>query len=300
VVSAKTPDNLRVDILRRFAARQILQLVNVDLFGEGFDLPAIEVVSFARPTESFSLYSQQFGRVLRLMIPEHLKKIWDSLIDAERRREIATSAKPYGMVIDHVNNIIRHGLPDAAQIWSLDRRERRRDKSDAIPLRVCTSCLQPYEAVSKCCPYCGFYMEPQSRSAPAFVDGDLTELDAETLAKLRGDLMCKDGDFYAPVGLDMGAQIAARGHWMNRQDSQRSLRNAIAWWAGVESARGETESASYRRFFFKFGIDVANAQLLGRAEADELASKVLAELNKIGIDGTVSAEIYFASQLRFM
>ena len=36
-------------------------LVNVDLFGEGFDLPAIEIVIMARPTASFILYTQQFG-----------------------------------------------------------------------------------------------------------------------------------------------------------------------------------------------------------------------------------------------
>jgi superfamily II DNA or RNA helicase len=53
--------------LRQFRRREILQLVNVDLFGEGFDLPAVEVVSFARPTQSYGLYVQQFGRGLRIL-----------------------------------------------------------------------------------------------------------------------------------------------------------------------------------------------------------------------------------------
>jgi superfamily II DNA or RNA helicase len=65
VVTSKTPDHVRSSILRRFERREILELVNVDLFGEGFDLPAIEVVSMARPTQSYSLYCQQFGRALR-------------------------------------------------------------------------------------------------------------------------------------------------------------------------------------------------------------------------------------------
>jgi len=56
VVSAKTSDADRVAILRRFKNRELLQLVNVDLFGEGFDLPAIEVVSMARPTQSYGFY----------------------------------------------------------------------------------------------------------------------------------------------------------------------------------------------------------------------------------------------------
>ena len=72
VVSADTPDTLRSAILRRFRAREILQLVNVDLFGEGFDLASqtgmdvsIECVGLARPTQSLALHLQQIGRALR-------------------------------------------------------------------------------------------------------------------------------------------------------------------------------------------------------------------------------------------
>ena len=56
VVSGKTPDILRAEIMRRFEAREVSVLVNVDLFGEGVDVPAVEVVIMARPTQSFSLY----------------------------------------------------------------------------------------------------------------------------------------------------------------------------------------------------------------------------------------------------
>jgi len=38
-VSSKTPSRLRAELLRRFRRRELLQLVNCDLFGEGFDLP---------------------------------------------------------------------------------------------------------------------------------------------------------------------------------------------------------------------------------------------------------------------
>jgi DNA repair protein RadD len=298
VVSAKTPDTLRAAILRRFKAREILQLVNVDLFGEGFDLPAIEVVSFGRPTYSFALYSQQFGRTLRLMISDDLSARWDSLGNEGRKRAIAESEKPVGLIIDHVGNVIRHGLPDGRQDWSLDRRDKRGSKkSDAIPIRICANvdCLQPYERTHKNCPYCGFYPDPPARNGPEFVDGDLTELDPATLSALRGDIAHIDGDFYSPNGLSIEAQRAARYHHINRQTSQRTLRNAIAWWAGVESSRGYSESESYRRFYFRFGIDVGNAQLLGAREAAELAGNINNELSKLGIDGSVNAAIYFAN-----
>ena len=274
-----------------------MQLVNVDLFGEGFDLPAIEVVSFARPTESFALFSQQFGRALRLMLSKEAAAVHAHLTDEQRRAAIAASEKPVAYIIDHVNNVLRHGLPDARREWSLDRRERRSNgKSDAIPMRVCVNpeCIQPYERIYKCCPYCGHYPPPPSRSAPEFVDGDLLELDAETLAALRGEIARIDGDPVIPYGAAPEVVGAVkRRHW-ERREAQVALRNVIAWWAGLETAQGRGESESYRRFYHKFGVDVANAQTLNAREAAELAERVAVELAKFGIDGTVNAASYFA------
>ena len=309
VVSAKTPDHLRAQILWRFKAREILQLVNVDLFGEGFDLPAIEVVSFARPTESFALFCQQFGRALRLMLSKEAAAVHAHLTDEQRRAAIAASEKPVAIIIDHVNNVIRHGLPDARREWSLDRRERRSGKkSDAIPMRTCATwtdvdgvehegCFQPFERVFKECPYCACPVPPPpARSAPEFVDGDLLELDADTLAALRGEIARVDGDPVIPWGASPEVAGAVRKRHLERQQGQRTLRNVIAWWAGLENAQGRGESESYRRFYHRFGVDVANAQTLNAKEAAELAERVTAELAKYGIDGTVDAAAYFSTQ----
>ena len=88
-------------------------MVNVDLFGEGFDLPAIGSVSFARPTQSFPLYAQQFGRSLRVL-----------------------EGKDRAIVIDHVGNVIRHGLPDAYRAHTLDSRERKSGSAGVAALRA--------------------------------------------------------------------------------------------------------------------------------------------------------------------
>ncbi len=300
VVSAKTPDGLRADILRRYKRREILQLVNVDLFGEGFDLPAIEVVSFARPTASFPLYVQQKGRTLRLMLTAEELAGYDMRTDEQRRWIIANSNKPYGIIIDHVNNVVRHGLADAPRAWTLDRRERGAagKKSDAVPLIVCLNptCMHPYERVLPKCPKCHTVRPPpKARSGPEFVDGDLTELDPDVLRQMRGEITRVDGEFYAPKGLDQMAAMGARKHHHARREEQRALSNAIAWWAGLESAQGRGESESYRRFFFKFGLDAATARTLGTREAAELTQRVNAELQKYGIDGSVNAAAYFAN-----
>lgn len=56
LITADHSEEERRAILKRYRDRETLVLVNVDLFGEGFDLPAIEVVMMARPTASYSLY----------------------------------------------------------------------------------------------------------------------------------------------------------------------------------------------------------------------------------------------------
>ncbi len=289
IVSAKTPDLLRAQILRRFAARQVMQLVNVDLFGEGFDLPAIEVVSMVRKTESWPLFVQQFGRALRLMVAPALDAAWGTFTDDERRHHIKVSGKPYALIIDHVGNVIRHGLPDAQRSDSLDRRSSRGSApSDAVPLRVCpnvnpTPCASVYPRYLKVCPYCGFYPEPAARNAPAFVDGDLHELDAATLAAMRGRVALIDGNPMVPQHLDAIAQAGVRKAHMARMTAQHELRQLIALWAGWQASLGHSDSEGYRRFFHQFGVDVLSAQALGRPDAEGLAARVKSVLDKEGV-----------------
>lgn len=290
MICAKTPDAERIAIMRRFKNREILQLVNVDILGEGVDVPAIEVISFARPTQSYGLYVQQFGRALRLMIEPSLANRWDSLDDAGRRSAIANSSKPHAIIIDHVGNVIRHGLPDARREWTLDRREKRGKSapSDAIPMRTCLYkdpvtylvCMHDYARIYKACPRCGFKPVSAGRSKPEQVDGDLIELDPEALAAMRGDIERVDmsaEDFrieqikkYVPL---IGQLAGVKRH-VATQEAQKALRGSIAWWGGYQRAAGRSDSESYRRFWFKFGVDVMTAQTLKARDAIELAGRV--------------------------
>lgn len=259
VVSAETPDRVRSEVIRRFRNREILQLVNVDLFGEGFDLPAIEVCSMARPTQSYGLYCQQFGRALRIM-----------------------EGKACAIIIDHVGNVIRHGLPDTARIWSLDAREKRPravNPEDDIPLRYCPECTQPYERILVRCPYCHHKPIPQARSRPEFVDGDLYELDAETLAQMRGAILKVDNIHATVTAMQRGnAPLAAingfKKNALRRAEMQTALRESMGWYTSIQRRKGRSDSESYRLFYHMFGIDVMSAQTLGRPDALELAQRV--------------------------
>jgi DNA repair protein RadD len=297
VVSAETPDTLRMHILGRFRRREILQLVNVDLFGEGFDLPAVEVISMGRKTESKGLFDQQFGRVLRLMIGDVAAAMWDTFTDAERRALIASSDKPYGLIIDHVGNVERHLPPDAPRYHTLDRRERasRGAVTDAIPVRTCLNpeCVAVYERTEPKCPYCGLAPVVTERTAAEYVDGDLVELDAAVLAAMTGRVREIDGAVRIPQGLSGPAAQAVKNRHLERQHAQRQLREAIALWAGWQRDQGREQREQHKRFYFMFGIDVLTAQTLGRPEAEALyeriQGKLIAErIVAAPIDGTVS------------
>lgn len=273
-LSAKTPDAIRIEMIRRLRAGLLDVLVNVDLFGEGFDLPAIDCVIMARATESLALYLQQFGRALR---PIYAKG-FDLSTQEGRLAAIAAGPKPRAIIIDHVGNVNRHWLPDTPRYWSLDAREKRsRDKPvDAIPIRTCLNpeCLQVYERHHPACPYCGHRPVPAGRSAPEFVDGDLAELDVETLQRMRGEVARIDGPVRIPQHLEPPAVAGLKKRHTERQEAQAALRESIAWWAGYQRALGRPDTESYRRFFHGFGFDVLTAQTLGRPEALALAEKI--------------------------
>lgn len=255
VLSGKTPAELRANVLHQFKHKEILQIVSVALIDEGFDCPGIEVVSDAAATESFNRFAQRFGRGLRIM-----------------------DNKPYMIYLDHVGNTLRHGLPDALRQWSLARRDKKaKSQPDGIPLTVCLNveCIQPYPRIYKSCPYCGNIPPILNRRSPEYVDGDLLELDAETLAILRGAI---DPPLKLPYGATPAIEGALKKHYRAKQAAQTILRNNIAHWAGWYKGKGETDSMRYRRFYLTFGVDVARAQALGIKDAEELTTKIKEDL----------------------
>lgn len=266
--------------IRRFKNRELWQLVNVDLFGEGFDLPAIECVSFARPTASFSLYSQMWGRALRLMISQILAAAWDSYTPAQRLAFISGSGKPFAFIFDHAGNFYRHmGPPDKPRIWTLDAGTKRKAAADdGIPMRVCLNpkCAFPYERIYNVCPYCGTAAPPPAdRDGPAMVDGDLQQIDPALLAEYRGEIARIDG---AAPNLSGPAHVAGIRNHMNRQAAQHRLREVVAFW--YSSHGGDDSSVNFRRFWFTFGIDAMQVMTLGTADADAMRQRIIDDLTK--------------------
>ena len=284
VVHANTPESDRRDYMNRFRRGELLQLVNVDLFGEGVDVPSIQVVSMARPTASYGLYTQQFGRALRLMISAILNAAWDSYTPEQRKQHIAESDKPVALIIDHVNNVLTHmGPPDFRTVpWSLDARTKRSKATDGIPMRYCANamCLNPFERIYPACPYCGWEPPlPKEPTRPEHVDGDIVLYTPEMLRQLFGEKKKIDSSFCPiPDGVAKDSAIAysLRNKHAARQEAQGDLRRAMA----LVMPPALEERVANRKFFHTFGVDTLTAQTLGSAEADKLRQRILEKVTR--------------------
>lgn len=260
VISSKTEKSVRKQMMSKFENGNFNILINVDLLGEGLNVGGISVVIMARPTKSFGLYVQQFFRALT-----------------------KADGKSLATIIDHAGNVGYfgkfYGLPDTYSNWSLASRERgKRSKRDdgVIPVTTCTKCFFPYERIYPKCPHCGHEPVAEGRSKPEQVDGDLVELDQETLAALRGEISRIDSDPKLPVNLEGPAVVAATRQWLKRRNTITDLKKSISIWAGLRRDEGDEDRVIYRKFYFSFGTDIMTAQTLNAEEALKLNERIRA------------------------
>lgn len=259
-LSGKTPSTVRDKYIREFKSGKLQILINVDLFDEGFDVPACDVVIMARPTASLGKYRQMVGRALRYM------------------------ANKVALIIDLVSNVIRHGLPDKVIEWTLARRDKRGKQEkdpDEIELKPCKHCLKPYEKFLIVCPYCGLAPPlpvATSRSIEQ-VDGDLILLDREKLEEMRKACEIESPASVAERTAHVAGKFAATGsakRQVEKIEAHTELKNAIAQWAGIERLHGFSDRELYKKFYLTTGVDVLSA-LDGkktRQEFETLTEKV--------------------------
>jgi superfamily II DNA or RNA helicase len=162
-VDGETEQGDRDSALNRFRDGKTLILSNVELFGEGFDLPAIEAVVMLRPTASLGLFLQQCGRGLRVH-----------------------GGKDTAYILDHAGNCHRHGLPDDDREWSLKGLDQSKKTGEkVVGVKTCPACFACQKPGELKCRFCGHTFEIKYRKVDQ-KDGDLTEVDV--LAERRSRL----------------------------------------------------------------------------------------------------------------
>lgn len=128
-----TPKTERTKIIEDFRAGAVQILCNVDLISVGFDCPDCACCILLRPTMSTALYIQQACRALR------------------------PAPGKTAIILDHVGNVLRHGLPDEPRQWTLEGGMQKRQPftdTGRIPVRTCLRCYSAYDGRLKSCPYC--------------------------------------------------------------------------------------------------------------------------------------------------
>jgi len=135
--------------------------------------------------------------------------------------------KTRALILDHVGNALRHGLPDEDRAWSLEGRPRRAGKggapAPAVSVQQCPVCFAAH-APAAACPECGHVYAPQLVT-PRQVAGHLEELTAAQVAAVRQQRVAEVGRARTLEALQ--ALGRARGYdprWANRVWESRKRR----------------------------------------------------------------------------
>lgn len=174
-IDGETPRYTRDRLVSQFRAGSIRILCNVDLISEGFDVPDCGACILLRPTKSLTLFIQQSMRCMRYQPGKR------------------------AVVIDHVGNCMRFGLPDDRREWELAPKKKKKSGPGECPVRQCPKCWFTFPAVRTACPMCGYQFPAPKR--------ELEEIREAALEKFMGFTL----DFSGPEQCQNLQQLQAYG-----------------------------------------------------------------------------------------
>lgn len=149
-----TPTKQRAQIVRDYRDKKIQILCNCDLISCGFDVPDCHCCILLRPTMSTALYIQQSMRAMR---PQPGKT---------------------AIILDHVNNYKRHGLPDDEREWTLAGKlkpPKEYGEDGRLLIQQCPKCYHTYKAAPTC-PECGYQSQPTAQEIKNIKEIQLEEV----------------------------------------------------------------------------------------------------------------------------
>lgn len=179
-------------------------LTSCDLISEGVDIPVVTGAILLRPTKSLGLYMQQVGRCLR-----------------------PAPGKTNAVILDHVGNVLRHGMPNQVREWTLEHGvpKPKETDPDAPDIRRCDECYAVHE-YAPACPYCGYVYPVKERKIKQEA-GELRQLTEDEIQALE-DRAKKTGrlaDWHA-VGKAKGYKPGWAFYKCKQARANRTIRRA--------------------------------------------------------------------------
>lgn len=178
-----TPEQERKQIVADFKSGKIRILSNVNLIGEGFDVPDCDCVILLRPTQSLALYIQQSMRCLR---PGTGKK---------------------AIIYDLVGNVYRHGMPTDNHDWQLTKPMKCLNVTavEELLVRECKKCYRVYKGTKPICPYCGFNNGKTRKEIEQETDAELQKIEEMHKKKQRMEVgRARDLESLIQIGINRG------------------------------------------------------------------------------------------------
>lgn len=181
-VDGKTPKDERHQAMELFRSGKVKILVNAELYGEGVDVPDCQCVILLRPTKSLTLFIQQTMRSMRYQ------------------------PNKTAIIIDHVGNYMRHGLPDTNHEWDEHFKGLKKNKKEnTIMAKECPECLSVIPAAHSECPYCGYEWPPLEREDyKVDENAELEEVGSSFVLEMRKPEDCKSVEELYEVARNLG------------------------------------------------------------------------------------------------
>jgi superfamily II DNA or RNA helicase len=165
----------------------------VDLISQGFDVPDCGCCILLRPTKSLTLFIQQSMRSMRY-------------VPGKR-----------AVIIDHVGNVHRFGLPDQDRAWSLDPKPDK-TKENLVHVRQCPECYFTHNS-APVCPNCGHVYEKTKEEI-------LEEKKEQELAKIERKVAMIDSAEECSNAKELFAFAKKKGYkpgWAYHQAKERGF-----------------------------------------------------------------------------
>lgn len=132
-IEDSTPMKERDQVMRQLESGEVNVVCNVGIWTVGVDIPCVRGIIMVRPTQSYNLYVQILGRGTRPF-----------------------PGKDHFTILDHANNVVKHGFIEFERECDLDGRPPE-PQGDMVPI-ICEQCYgayQPERGQPKVCPHCG-------------------------------------------------------------------------------------------------------------------------------------------------
>lgn len=186
VTGEVTPKD-RKRIIAKYKKKEILVLVNVEVYVKGANIPEIRCVIDLAPTLSLARYIQKIGRAGR-----------------------PAPGKDHFIQLDQAGNSLRHGFWSQDREYSLGEDSGKGIGEYVASTKMCPSCFYVMLSTASKCELCD-YIFVTADNTPSQVDGELEEIIIEQVK-----VAYKDGHIhYKSISLGAGnfAVDASKSYW---------------------------------------------------------------------------------------